>query len=60
LRFPEPDLPDVVYLEQLNSALYVDQPEDVVDYVRVMDQLCVQADAGAASKDMLRALVQQA
>ncbi|MBV9384472.1 MAG: helix-turn-helix domain-containing protein [Streptosporangiaceae bacterium] len=60
LRFPEPDLPDVVYLEQLNSALYLDQPEDVDDYVAVMDQLCVQAVTGAASKDMLRTLLKEA
>jgi hypothetical protein len=60
LRFPEPDLPDVVYLEQLNSALYIDQPEDVVGYVTVMDQLCVQADSGAATKDLLRALLRGA
>ena len=60
LRFPEPDLPDVVYLEQLNSALYLDQRDDVIDYVRVMDQLCVQAGTSAASKDMLSALLKQA
>jgi transcriptional regulator with XRE-family HTH domain len=60
LRFPEPDLPDVVYLEQLNSALYLDQPDDVTDYLTVMDQLCVQAVTGAASKDMLSALLKQA
>jgi len=60
LRFPDPDLPDLVYLEQLNSALYLDQPADVMDYVTVMDQLCVQAATGAASKDMLRALLKQA
>ena len=59
LRFPEPDLPDVVYLEQLNSALYLDQPSDVTDYVTVIDQLCVQAETGAASKDILRALVEE-
>jgi transcriptional regulator with XRE-family HTH domain len=59
LRFPEPDLPDVVYLEQLNSALYLDQPGDVIDYVTIMDQLCVQAATGTASKDMLRALLRQ-
>ncbi len=58
LRFPEPDLPDVVYLEQLNSALYLDDPEDVVHYVRVMNQLCVQADTGNASKDLLRDLLE--
>jgi transcriptional regulator with XRE-family HTH domain len=59
LRFPDPDLPDLVYLEQLNSALYLDQPDDVIDYVTVMDQLCVQAETGAASKDLLRALLRQ-
>jgi transcriptional regulator with XRE-family HTH domain len=60
LRFPEPDLPDLVYLEQLNSALYLDQPDDVTDYLTVMDQLCVQAKTGAASKDMLQALLKHA
>ena len=54
LRFPEPDLPDVVYLAQLSSALYLDQPE------AVMDQLCVQAETGAASKDSFNALQRQA
>jgi len=57
LRFPEPDLPDVAYLEQLNSALYLDQPDDVTGYMTVMDQLCVQAATGAAGKDMLAALL---
>jgi len=60
LRFPEPDLPDLVYLEQLNSALYLDQPDAVIDYVAVMDQLCVQAETGTASKDLLRALLKEA
>ena len=59
LRFPDPDLPDVVYLEQLNSALYLDQPDDVIDYLAVMDQLCVQAATGTASKAMLSALLSQ-
>jgi len=60
LRFPEPDLADLVYLEQLNSAQYLDHPDDVINYVTVMDQLCVQAETGTASKDMLRALLKQA
>jgi transcriptional regulator with XRE-family HTH domain len=59
LRFPEPDLPDLVYLEQLNSALYLDQPDAVIDYVAVMDQLCVQAETGTASKDLLRAVLKE-
>ena len=36
LRFAEPDLPDVVYLEQLTSALYLDKREDV-DHYHVVD-----------------------
>jgi transcriptional regulator with XRE-family HTH domain len=59
LRFPEPDLPDMVYLEQLNSAVYLDHPDDVIDYVTVMDQLCVRAKTGPDSKDMISALLKQ-
>jgi len=59
LRFPEPDLPDLVYLEQLNSAVYLDDPDDVLDYVTIMDTLAVQAETDTASKDMIRALLKQ-
>jgi transcriptional regulator with XRE-family HTH domain len=60
LRFPERDLPDVVYLEQLHSALYLEQPADVMAYLTVIEQLCVQAATGSASRDMLRAFLKQA
>lgn len=43
LRFAEPDLPDIVYLEQLSSALYLDKSQDVDHYLQIMDLLCVQA-----------------
>lgn len=43
LRFPEPDLPDVVYLEQLTSSLYLDKREDVDHYLAVMERLCLEA-----------------
>ena len=59
LRFPEPDLPDVVYLEQLSSALYLDQPDDVANYLTIMDQLCVQAETGAGSRKIITALLGQ-
>ena len=60
LRFPEPDLPDLVYLEQLDSATYLDSPDQVTQYLSVMNEICVQALPKAASKDMLRALLKQA
>lgn len=59
LRFPEPDLPDVVFLEQLDSAVYLDQPDNVLNYVTIMDQLCVQAATDTTSRDMIRALLKR-
>jgi len=43
LRFGERDLPDVVYAEQLTSAVYLEQRSDVEHYLAVMDQLSGQA-----------------
>lgn len=43
LRFAEPDLPDVVYIEQLTSALYLDKREDVDQYLDAMERLSVQS-----------------
>jgi hypothetical protein len=53
LRFPEPDLPDVVYLEQLTSALYLDKREDVDSYQAVMERLCLQAATAAGTAELL-------
>jgi hypothetical protein len=47
MRFSEPDLPDIVYLEQLTSALYLDKSQDVQHYLMVMDRLCVAAKSPA-------------
>lgn len=43
MRFPAAELPDVVYVEQLTSALYLDKREDVEKYSEVMDQLSVES-----------------
>jgi transcriptional regulator with XRE-family HTH domain len=53
LRFTEPDLPDIVYLEQLNSALYLDKREEVEDYLAVMDSLCATAEPHGKTPDIL-------
>jgi len=54
LRFPEPDLPDVVYLEQLTSALYLDRRVDVDSYHAVMERLCLQAAPAADTVTILQ------
>jgi hypothetical protein len=43
LRFAEPELLDVVYIEQLTSALYLDNREDVDHYLEVMNNLSAEA-----------------
>jgi hypothetical protein len=53
LRFSEPDLRDVVYIEQLTSAIYLDKPTDVDSYLEVMEQLCLQAEPAAETQRML-------
>ena len=59
LRFAEPDLPDIVYLEQLTSAVYLDKRADVEDYVMIMERVTVQAETPARSRDLLRRLLDE-
>src|SRR6266571_4979564 len=53
LRFSEPEVPDVVYLEQLTSALYLDRREDVDHYMEVMNHLSTEALTPAQSARFL-------
>lgn len=59
LRFSEPDLPDIVYLEHLTSALYLDKTQDVEHYLMVMDRLCVQAHPPAETTTLLQNILQE-
>jgi transcriptional regulator with XRE-family HTH domain len=53
LRFAEPDLPDVAYIEHLTSAIYVEQRPDVEHYLGVMDRLSGHALTPAASMSLI-------
>jgi hypothetical protein len=44
LRFPTRGMSDVVYVEQLTSALYLDKPADVDHYVVAMEHACLIAE----------------
>jgi transcriptional regulator with XRE-family HTH domain len=57
LGFPEPDLPDVVYLEQLTSAMYIDKRDEVAQYVRVMDRMRADSLPPDDSRDLIRSLI---
>jgi len=57
LRFAESDLPDVVYLEHLTGAQYIERPEDVEQYARAMDRISVDALHPDSTLVALRALL---
>ncbi|MEW2128869.1 helix-turn-helix transcriptional regulator [Streptomyces sp. NPDC005435] len=58
LSFPESDLSDVVYVEQLTSALYLDKREDVLQYEQALKELQQDSPGPAESRDILRGLLQ--
>jgi transcriptional regulator with XRE-family HTH domain len=53
LRFGERNLPDVVYMEQLTSAIYLEQRPDVEYYLEVMDRLSGVALTPAATAHLI-------
>ncbi|AGZ41835.1 helix-turn-helix domain-containing protein [Actinoplanes friuliensis] len=55
LRFTEPELPDVVYVEQLTSALYLDKNGDVEQYALTMERACLEAEPPDRTLDILAA-----
>jgi transcriptional regulator with XRE-family HTH domain len=60
LSFGDFDVPDVVYLEQLTSAQYLDKPDVVHGYLAVMDRLCADALTPAGSLRVLRTMLKEA
>jgi transcriptional regulator with XRE-family HTH domain len=57
MRFPEPDMADMVYIEQLTGALYLDKREDVERYSEVMERLSVKATSPERTQDILAAIL---
>lgn len=53
LRFPEPDLPNIVYVEHLAGALYLDKLDEIEIYSRALDRLAVDAETPDQSRQLL-------
>lgn len=60
LSFAEYDLSDIVYLEQLASAQYVDKPDVVSGYLSVMERLSADALSPSDSITLLRSALHEA
>jgi hypothetical protein len=59
LRFAEPELPDVVYVEHLTNALYLDRRDDVNQYLHVMDTISVRAAPPRRAADILHEILKE-
>ena len=58
LRYTEPDLRDVVFIEQLTSALYLDKQTEVDSYLQVMEEVCLQAEPSAKTPGLLKGFLE--
>jgi transcriptional regulator with XRE-family HTH domain len=59
LRFPEADLPDVVYIETLTGALYLDKRDDVDVYMQAMERLAVDSATPDGTVELLSAILRE-
>jgi transcriptional regulator with XRE-family HTH domain len=57
LRFPDQELPDVVYLEHISGASYLNKPDEVDQYLHVMESICVRAAAPDQTVELLEKLL---
>lgn len=59
LRFSDRNIPDIAYLEQLTSALYLDKRADVDNYLKVMDRLCAQGISPTETRQLLEGILKE-
>jgi len=59
LRFPETDLPDVVYVENLIGAMYMDKRDDVDVYMQAMERLAVDSATPEGTVEMIGEILRE-
>jgi hypothetical protein len=53
-RFAVPELPDMVYVEYLTGAVYLDERSEVASHLEVMDHMVTQAATAQRTREILR------
>ena len=59
LRFPEPELHDIAYVEQLTGAMYLERDDDMDHYGAAMERLCVQSASPEESMDLISKIIRE-
>ena len=59
LRFADRELPDIVYLEHLTNAVYLDRRNEVERYLDAMELLCVDSEPPARTVELLERILHE-
>ena len=59
LRFGDQELPDVVYLEHLTGASYLEKRDEVERYLDIMEILCVEAEPPDRTVELLERILEE-
>ncbi|HEX4059894.1 MAG TPA: helix-turn-helix transcriptional regulator [Streptosporangiaceae bacterium] len=59
LRFGDAEMPDIVYVEQLTSALYLDKRPEVDRYLLAMERISIVAEEPRASAGIVQAILDE-
>ncbi|MFD5752473.1 helix-turn-helix domain-containing protein [Streptomyces sp. NPDC127033] len=54
LRFPAQDLPDIVYLEHIKSAVFLEEPEETQEYRLALDRLADESLSPRDTRELLQ------
>ena len=59
LKFATDDLPDIVYVEQLTTALYLDKRADVDRYTQAMDQIAASSTTCEQTTEIVQSVIRE-
>jgi transcriptional regulator with XRE-family HTH domain len=59
LKFGTDDLPDIVYVEQLTTALYLDKRADVDRYTQAMDQIAASSTTSEQTTEIIQSVIRE-
>jgi Domain of unknown function (DUF5753) len=56
LRFPDKEMPDLVYGETMTSSWYLDKPRETASYLEALDRVSAQAAPADSTAQVLRTI----
>jgi transcriptional regulator with XRE-family HTH domain len=58
-RFPDQEMPDIVYSESLTGSYYMNKPAETTAYIEAIDRMCAQAASPDQTLTLLRDILKE-